>query len=292
MSSIRWLLLIFVLLACGESSRPQRNEPGVRGNQFDTEKPTLVPEGMLLSERFHPPAGFQRIPVDSASFGAYLRRLPLKPHGSKVLYYNGAEKNSSGIYLAVADLPIGRRDLHQCADAVMRLRAEYLFEQKDYMAIHFNFTNGFRVDYTEWMKGRRIRVSGNRVSWVNSAQPSNSYEDFWKYMETIFMYAGTLSLSKEMKTVAIGEMWIGDVFIQGGSPGHAVIVVDMAENPETGERLFMLAQSYMPAQELQILQNPASREPDPWYELGFGEKLYTPEWTFGKGDLKRFVGEV
>ena len=45
----------------------------------------------------------------------------------------------------------------------------------------------------------------------------------------------------------LSEMQIGDVFIRGGSPGHCVIVVDMAVHQETGEKLFMLAQSYMPA---------------------------------------------
>ena len=49
----------------------------------------------------------------------------------------------------------------------------------------------------------------------------------------------------------VTSMQIGDVLIQGGSPGHAVIVVDMAENPATGEKLYLLAQSYMPAQDIQ-----------------------------------------
>lgn len=50
----------------------------------------------------------------------------------------------------------------------------------------------------------------------------------------------------------------------------------------------MLAQSYMPAQELQILINPTKREISPWYSLDFGDELATPEWRFQKGSLKRF----
>ena len=104
----------------------------------------------------------------------------------------------------------------------------------------------------------------------------------------VFAYAGTLSLAKELNTVSVGEMKIGDVFIQGGSPGHAVIVVDMAENITTGKKVFMLAQSYMPAQDIHVLKNPDNRKISPWYGVDFGEELNTPEWKFFKKDLKRF----
>jgi hypothetical protein len=104
----------------------------------------------------------------------------------------------------------------------------------------------------------------------------------------VFAYAGTASLEKELKKVELREMEIGDVFIQGGSPGHAIIVVDMAENKNTGKKLFMLAQSYMPAQDIHVLKNPNNMNISPWYELDLGEVLNTPEWRFTKNNLKRF----
>jgi len=97
-----------------------------------------------------------------------------------------------------------------------------------------------------------------------------------------------LSLSKELKSVSVEDMEIGDVFILGGSPGHAVLVIDMVEHPATGKKLFMLAQSYMPAQETQILTNPHNTEMSPWYALDFGESLRTPEWKFSRDQLMRF----
>ena len=205
-----------------------------------------------------------------------------------MLTYDGRIKPNRGVYHAVVDLPIGSRDLHQCADAVMRLRAEYLYQQKAYDQIHFHFTNGFRADYTQWMAGKRISVNGNQVSWRASAAPSTSPESFWKYLEIIFSYAGTLSLDKELHAVPLTDLQIGDVFIQGGSPGHAVIVVDKAHNPENGEILFMLAQSYMPAQEIQVLQNPLAPRLSPWYAIPDNEILLTPEWRFSTTQLKRF----
>jgi len=40
--------------------------------------------------------------------------------------------------------------------------------------------------------------------------------------------------------------------IRAGSPGHAMLVVDVAED-ERGRRIYLLAQSYMPAQDIHIV---------------------------------------
>lgn len=252
----------------------------------------LLKHSLLLGQNsinaiINTPKDFERVAVGDASFGEYLRNLPLKPKGSKVKYYNGGIKNAEGIYTAVVDLSIGNKDLHQCADAIMRLRAEYLFLQKRYNEIQFNFTNGFRVDYSNWKQGYRIKTTGNKTSWVKKESSSNSYNIFWEYLEQIFMYAGTASLSKELLPIKMSNLEIGDVFIKGGFPGHAVIVVDKAMN-KNGKTAFLLAQSYMPAQEIQILINPMNNNLSPWYMLDENEKVITPEWTFTTDQLARF----
>lgn len=217
-----------------------------------------------------------------------MRSIPLKPHGTDVLLFDGRKKSNQSIHAAIFDVDVGDRDLQQCADATMRLWAEYLRNTKQEDAIHFEFTNGFRVEYSKWMEGYRINVDGNNVSWIKSRDPSNSYDTFMSYMQTIYAYAGTLSLSNELQSVSLDEMKIGDVFIQGGSPGHAVIVVDMAINKTTGERLFLLAQSFMPAQDIHILTNPNNDLLSPWYVLDEREILETPEWRFNIIDLRRY----
>lgn len=211
----------------------------------------------------------------------------MKPHGAKVSYYNG-EAKSRDVHEAVINMDIGDRDLQQCADAVMRLRGEYLYQKGQYDKIHFNFTNGFRADYAKWIQGYRVVLSGNQANWVKSGGYSKDYKEFRKYMDIVFAYAGTISLVREMKPIALKDIQIGDVFIQA-NPGHCVIVVDMDENLTAGEKLFMLAQSYMPAQDIHILKNPQREDLSPWYSLNFGETLFTPEGTFKQGDLKRFV---
>jgi len=207
----------------------------------------------------------------------------LKPAGSKVKYYNGALKNDAA-YVAVVNMPISDRNLQQCADAVMRLRAEYFYAQKEYDKISFRITNDFEVDYAKWMQGNRVVVKDYKTNWYKARQPSNTYQDFRNYLEFVFTYAGNLSLSKQLHPQNLKNLAIGDVFILGGSPGHAVIVVDLARN-KNGQKVFMLAQSYMPAQETQILRNPSDAFISPWYRAESQSKLHTPEWTFKIDEL-------
>lgn len=247
-------------------------------------------EVKTIKERYVTPSGYERTIESKNSFAEYLRNLPLKPSGTLVKYYNGSTKPNNNVYDAVIDLPIGNKDLHQCADAVMRLRADYFFQQKQYDKIHFNFTNGFRVDYSKWRQGYRIAIKGNKTSWAKTSKPTDSQQEYWKYLKIIFNYAGTASLSKEMNPIAVSDIQIGDVFIKGGFPGHAVIVVDMAVNPKNNQKIILLAQSYMPAQEIQILVNPSisSSTKFCWYTVNNFKTLETPEWTFKSSELKRF----
>ena len=248
---------------------------------------SITPEGTTIKDRFSPPTQATRVAAANGSFGKYLRDLPLKPAGSPVLYYNGQEKFNQ-VQEAVIDLDVGKRDLQQCADAIMRLRGEYLFQQASFDRIQFHFTNGFNATYSKWRAGYRIKVEGNKVSWVNHQnRNSSSYDSFRKYLNMVFSYAGTLSLQKEVNPVRLSDMQIGDIFIQGGSPGHAIIIVDMAKDNHTNEIYFMLAQSYMPAQDIHVLKNPNNPIISPWYQAKNLEILETPEWTFNKKDLSR-----
>ena len=246
------------------------------------------PKGVTVSTRFSIPAGYSRLQAEAGSFAEYLQRLSLKENGSLVHYYNGVEKPNK-VAAAVLNIDVGAKDLQQCADAVMRLRAEYLLKTKQYSVLHFNFTNGFKADYSKWRSGYRIRVRGNEASWYKTDQESVSYQSFREYMDLVFNYAGTASLSKELKAVSLSQMQIGDVLIRGGSPGHAVIVLDMAADSKTGKKLFMIAQSYMPAQDIHILVNQDKPSISPWYELDVNAKeILTPEWPFTSAELKRF----
>jgi hypothetical protein len=283
--TLTYLFFVCIILnSCGQTTSNSAASETTAADSFENSQSLIDTAGKTLQTRFKPPNGFQRKPVEENSFATYLRTLPLKPSGTKVKYYNGDIKYDN-VYDAVVDMEISNRDLQQCADAVMRLRGEYLYSIQAFDQISFTLTNGFKMDYSEWTKGNRVIVNANKTEWRKTTEPSNTYKDFRNYMEFIFTYAGTLSLSKSLHPKKIRDIAIGDIFILGGSPGHAVIVVDVAEN-ETGDKVFLLAQSYMPAQETQILKNNNDKKLSPWYSANIVGQLHTPEWTFEVEQLK------
>ncbi|MDN5283909.1 MAG: hypothetical protein JWR38_183 [Mucilaginibacter sp.] len=209
--------------------------------------------------RFKTPVGYQQSSTTAGSFGAWLQALPLKPVGTHTKTYKGDIARTDAYTAAIVDMSIGNQDLQQCADAVMRLRGEYLYQQKNYKAISFHFTSDFRCDFVHYADGYRY----NNGHWVLKAKKDYSYPSFLRYMNLVFSYAGTLSLQKELKKVQNSSaIKPGDVFIKGGSPGHCFMVMDVAENTQHHQK-FLLAQSFMPAQNIQILQYNG----DPWFSV-------------------------
>lgn len=248
-----------------------------------------APDAVPLDQRVAPPAGFRRLERPAGSFGAWLRALPTRPGRGRVRLYDGREKGNQAAHHLVFDLDVGARDLQQCADAVIRLRAEYLWAVGRAEDLCFRFTSGDAIPWRRWAKGERPRVRGRRVTWTEGAGPSGSYRSFRAYLDVIFTYAGSQSLSGELEPgVELRAVEPGDVLIQGGFPGHAVIVMDVAEDAR-GRRVYLLAQSYMPAQELHLLENPSA--PGPWYDATAAGLIVTPEWTFRPRDLMRFAEE-
>ena len=208
------------------------------------------------------PAGYERVPAPPGSFAAWLRQLPLKKDKT-VHLYNGLPKINQSAQFAVLAVSVGDKDLQQCADAVMRLRAEYLYGcgRTD----EIDFADNSHTHY-------RLPAGAGR-------------QDFDQYLEKVFTRCGTLSLSAQLQPKDIRKIAPGDVFIYGASPGHAMLVTDVAVN-KSGQTIFLLSQSYMPAQEIHVVVNPANRSLSPWYKVNEAAALETPEWTFSTRQLK------
>jgi hypothetical protein len=256
----------------------------------DSAKKNIPPELMattIESVKGIPlPTGFSYLITGDTAYANWL--LDLKVRKSKTVYlYNGGLKENQHAQFAVLDINIGKKDLVQCADAVMKLRADHLFEQNKYAEIKFTATSGDVLSFDQYLKGKRWKERGGKlVSFMISANPDTkaSYNSF---MEFVYSYCGSYSLSKQLRQV-IDPLSIqpGDVFVQGGFPGHAVTVMTVAKNA-TGKTIFLLSQGYMPAQDIHILKNYGS-DLSPWFDVAGIYPLDTPQWQFEKGSLKRW----
>ncbi len=246
-------------------------------------------EKNALKNRYPAPEGFAMTEYDLSSFSSYLQNLQLLPEGTPIKYYDGSTRELDDQHIAVINNPIGNQNLHQCADAIMRLRAEYLWSQRKYNEIKFNFVNGFEAQYSRWIKGERIVVNGNKCYWKTGSEPSNTFNDLQQFLKMVYIYSGTLSLEKELIPVAIENIEVGDVFIVGGSPGHAVIVVNKAVSvTHPKDVIICLAQSYMPAQETHLLGSNDFKE-KAWFRIDLTQNEFkTPDWLFSAQHLKRF----
>ena len=240
-----------------------------------------------LAARFAVPPGCQRVTVAPGSFGHWLRYLPLLPAGTAVHLYNGQLKDPQTVHAAVLNIDVGPRDLQQCADAVIRLRAEYEFSQKPNQ-VHFHLTSGDDIRFADWYRGQGFRVNGDEVLPAPKTVEQPTHAVFRRYLDQIFTYAGTLSLARELSPAPLIDVQPGDVFIRGGSPGHAVLVLDVAEHLTTGRRYVLLAQSYMPAQQIHVLRN-NDVSGGAWFAVDPDKQRFdTPEWVFRREELRRF----
>lgn len=207
------------------------------------------------------PPGYNRITYADNSFGHWLRQLPLKK--DRIVYlFDGRIKPNQDAQYAVINISIGDKDLQQCADAAMRLRAEYLYEQKDFKKIIFR---------------------DNEAGVYQFSEPY-SRPRFDTFLQRVFGMCGTASLAKQMRSKNFADMQPGDLLLRGGFPGHAVMVMDMAINSK-GEKIYLLSQSYMPAQNIHILYNPVDVG-SPWYQLSATGIIPTPEYSFYDHELK------
>ncbi len=234
----------------------------------------------VITARFKTPAGFER--VATTGFGAWLRRRLILPESTPVRRFDG-EKAAAPWSKGVVDVGfIEGKDLQQCADSALRLYAEYVRAEGKASALSFHATNGDVIPFERYEKGERVVASGNHLTWLTSS-PSRleaPFEARWKsWLEDVFMYAGSMSLRLDTTAVTT-SLRPGDLLVLPGSPGHVIVVMDVAEDA-AGRQQLLLGQGFMPAQTFHMLG---------WFAPATDGSVTVPSWPkpFDTKSRRRF----
>ncbi|MCB9528519.1 MAG: hypothetical protein H6703_13370 [Myxococcales bacterium] len=250
--------------------------------------PAPLPVMVPLEARFAPPAGFARVEVAPESFAGWLRGLPLRTDRTNVLAYDGRRLLRPSAAVAVLD--VGARDVQQCADTALRLHAEWLWHRGAADRAVYHFTSGDRSSWRDWKAGERFRVAGSRVERYRGAKRAGTRAAWRAWLDHLFRYAGTRSLRLDAAPVGERPFVAGDVLVQPGGPGHAVILLDLARHPD-GRVAALIGQGFMPAEELHVLTMPGALD-GVWFVLPAGpdEAVLTPSWPtpFRRAHALRF----
>ena len=257
--NVRLFYFMFVIAGCKNNDSEIKVFPNVSTTGSDTKSQNEF----ATIKKIPLPKGYKRVGVEENPFAEWLQNVSLK-NDKTVYLFDGSQKTNQQAQFAVLNISVGNKNLQQCADAVMRLRAEYLFAYARFEEIHF-------ID--------------NDVTAYNFTPPYTTAH-FKKYLDVVFDMCGSASLAKQLKAVqTFSDIKAGDVIIRADFPGHAVIVMDVAVNT-TGKKIFLLAQSYMPAQDIHVLVNPRNNDLSPWYLIDENLSISTPEYLFKKSELK------
>jgi hypothetical protein len=251
-------------------------------------EPNLInKDSLTIQTRINPPEGFSRVSYPKGSFENYLRNYKLKTYGSKIINYDGSEYFWQRGHIGVLEIPVPENGLQQCADALIRVRSEYLWEQNRTNEIGYKFTSGHYCSWTKYANGFRPKVNGNKVTFHKTAKANYSKANFYNYLNLIYTYSGTLSLFHELKSINDADIKLGDMLIKGGSPGHIVMICDEVVN-DNGEKLFLLFQGNTPAQSVHLVKNLENSDISPWYQLKNNQIISVSNYTFGNSKFVRF----
>lgn len=216
------------------------------------------------------PFGYTRVEASPGSYAEYLRSLPLRKRGTKVNLYTGGEANFQFLSTGVIDQDL-LSNSEQCADATMRLRAEYLWQKGRYSEIRFRNVNGNFMTYTG----------------------GSSRKAFETYMRNVYGWCSTYSVYHETTPRPILDVQPGDVLVyparSGHQYGHALIVVDVAR--KRSKVAIMCAEGNTPARDKHIVRNLNPLE-TPWFFFdGTESTLWVSVFHFDRNELRHYIDD-
>jgi len=286
------LLIILLLFSVGLFAFVQFNKKAkVYANTITSvfaEPNYINKEGNTVQDRVLVPEGYTRTEYPVGSFQRFIQNYPLKTSGAKVINYDTSPYFYQSGHVGVLELSVPKNGLQQCADALIRLRSEYLWKTNQKSKIGFEFTSGHYCSWSKYAQGYRPNIRGNKVSFHKTAQPNYSKRNFYRFLNLIYAYSGTLSLYNELPKVTTSKnLQVGDMLVRPGTPGHIVMIVDEMKDT-SGNKRFVLAQGNTPAQSVHMLKNLSNTNMSPWYKLPQQSFIEIPGYYFENSKFIRF----
>ncbi len=259
-------ILVAFTLACG-GDLAEEEEPAT--TTAPAPAPSVPSSSGPLWEVFPPPAGAERLEADP--FATWIGALNVKAPDVPVRTHDGrVVRGHPGA--RVIDLPMVPGDLQQCADAAIRVRAEWLEETGGEILYHA--TSGDPIPWTRWQAGERPYEKDGGLAW----RPGTG--GGWEaYLTAVMVWAGTWSVAT-YDTVPAEDPRAGDLLVEGGFPGHAVMLLDVAKRDE--ETFVLIGESFMPAMDFHVEPGPV----EGWWSWEEGVRL--AHWDLREAPLRRW----
>lgn len=190
--------------------------------------------------------------ADTASFAFWLQHLPLKPDDYKPHYVDNGEVVTPCECCAVIDLPVCRHtDIY---GAVLRIRAEYLYDVGRLDDLTFRLRGSHYVNYRDWLRGQWITENGTSVK---VPPMRDSRRAFHHFLDMVIARSDKATLTTLLRRMSPYDIKAGVVALSGRGilfkGNHVAICVSSIPLEKSFARAAIWAQGSQPASELGIL---------------------------------------
>jgi hypothetical protein len=148
-------------------------------------------------------------------------------------------------------------------DIVIRLYAEFLWQAQKTDSLKLPLPDGTWLYWDHWRSGYRPFFKGIQVDLRRSKDPDSTYYSYKKYLQIVFSESHTQQFYHSYRPVEPKNVQIGDFIVRKGTKGHAVMIVDLAQNAR-GELIALIGNGDTPACQFFLLNY---TEENPWIPL-------------------------
>jgi len=154
-------------------------------------------------------------------------------------------------------------------DILVRFYSEYLWEKNEQGNLSLPLPGKQSLKWSDWQQGYRPKFRGINFDLIKSEKCNFAKNNFNKYLNLIFAESHTQQFYFAYPVIERQNIQVGDFIVKKGVKGHAVMIVDLAQNAN-GDLIALIGQGDTPACEFYLL---IYNNDNPWIPLNFSEEL-------------------